>query len=201
MRVTGVICVYRNSSIAEHGFGTGGSKLKHFARFLNGVKKMVEAAVLILVFYLCIGNRSHAGRTPVDHTVSAVNKSFIIKLDKNLFDSLAAAFIKSKTLFCPIAGRAELFKLFADSAAVGIIPFPRALQKALSAEVFLGNSLFTHRFNDLRFGSDRCVVGAGEPKRIVSRHSLITHKNILQGVIKRVSHMELTCDIGRGHYY
>jgi hypothetical protein len=41
------------------------------------------------------------------------------------------------------------------------------------------------------------VVGSGEPKGTVSAHSLVADENVLESVVKGVSHVELTRDVGR----
>ena len=54
MRISRVIAVYCNRSIAEHCLGTCRCKLKLFACFLNCVEKMPEIRVFFLVLNLCI---------------------------------------------------------------------------------------------------------------------------------------------------
>jgi len=39
MSIAGVIAVYGNSGIAQHGLGTGGKPFQHLARLLDGVKQ------------------------------------------------------------------------------------------------------------------------------------------------------------------
>ena len=43
------------------------------------------------------------------------------------------------------------------------------------------------------------MVGSRNPQRIVALHSLVTDQDILQGIVQCVSHVQLSCDIGRRH--
>ena len=42
------------------------------------------------------------------------------------------------------------------------------------------------------------MIGAGHPEHFEARHALVTAKNILQGVIESMPHMQLPGHIGRG---
>ena len=44
------------------------------------------------------------------------------------------------------------------------------------------------------------MVCSRDPQRIVSFHSLVTDQDILQCVVKCMSHMQLSCNIRRRHY-
>ena len=44
------------------------------------------------------------------------------------------------------------------------------------------------------------MVCSRNPQRIVPLHSLVTDQNILQSIVKRMSHMQLTGNIRRRHY-
>ena len=134
-------------------------------------------------------------RTPVNHSVASVNQILFVKTDKDLTYSLAAALVKSKSFSVPIARRAHLFKLLDNSSAVLLFPFPSSFKKFISAQILFGNSLFTHSLDNFGLGRNRSVVCAGKPKGVISCHSVIADKNVLQCIIKGVSHMELTCNI------
>ena len=201
MCVSGVLTVDSNGGIAKHSFGTGGSKLQHLTRFLNGIKEMIEIAVLILVLNLRIGNRGLTGGTPVYHTVSAVDKTLIVKTHKYVLYCLRATIVHGEALTAPVARGAEYLQLLNDASAVLLLPRPSALKELISAKIILGKSLLAHRLNDLCLGGNGCVVGAGKPKGAISAHALIAGKDVLQGVIQCVTHMELTRNVRRGHNY
>ena len=191
--------VNSHSGIAQKGFGSGGGKLYKFVTILYGVADMPEMSCLIFVFNLCIGNRGKAVGAPVYNTLTAVDKSFFVKAYENLFNRFGAAFVKSKTGSGPIAGGAELFKLFYNSSAVFGVPIPSAFKESVSADIFLGNALFAHLLNNFSLCCDRCVVGTGKPEGGKTAHTLITCKDILQSVIQSVSHVKLTRNVGWRH--
>ena len=201
MSVSRVVAVYCNRGIAEHGLGSCCGKLKLFARLLYGIEKMPEVRVLFLVLNLCVRNRSIAVRTPVYHSVAPVNQILIVQADKHLANGLAAALVKGESLSVPVARRAHFFELFDNSAAVLFFPFPRSFEKFISAQILFGKPLLAHSLDYLCLGCNRRMVRTGKPEGIVTRHSVITDKNILQCIVKGMSHMKLTCDIGGRNDY
>ena len=158
-----VFGVDRHGGIAEHSLGSGGGELELFARLFHGIEKMPEMGVLLFILHLGVGNGRVAAGAPVDHAVAAVDEPLVIELHEHLFHGVGAALVEREALAVPVAGRAHFLELFDDAAAVLLFPVPRAHEKALSAEVFFFETLFAHRFNDLRLGGDGGVVGAGEP--------------------------------------
>ena len=170
--VSFIVRVYRNRRITQKGFGAGCRKLQIAAAVLKRIAQMPEMPGLLLVLNLCVGNRGLTMRTPVDNPLTAVDKSLFVKSYENLFNRFITALVKGETLPFPVAGGAHFLKLFNNSSAVLLFPVPSALQKAVSADVLLGESLFTHFFDDFRLGRYRGVVGAGHPKGIVPLHTL-----------------------------
>ena len=156
---------------------------------------------LLLIFNLGVRNRGLAVGTPVNNSFAPVNKPLFVKAHENLFNRLAAPLVKGKALSFPVARGAHFFKLLYNSAAVLLFPFPGALQKAVSADVLLGKPLLPHFFNNFRLGRNRGVVGARHPQGIVPLHTLKADKYVLQRIVERVPHMELTRNIrGRNNY-
>ena len=197
MSVALVLGVDGNGGIAEHRLGSGGGKLKLLARLLYGVKKMPEVAVLLVIFDLRVGNRGLAAGAPVDHPVASVDKVFFIKAHKDFAHGLAAALVEGEAFSVPIAGGTELLELLDDASAVSGFPLPCSFEETVAADIVLGDAFFLHRLDYLRLGSYRSVVGAGHPKGIVALHSLPADKDILESVIKSVTHVKLAGDIRR----
>ena len=54
--------------------------------------------------------------------------------------------------------------------------------------------------NDLHFGCNAGVIRAGLPQSFKALHTLLADKDILQGVVECVSHVQLSGDVGRRHY-
>ena len=91
-------------------------------------------------------------------------------------------------------------KLLHNPGAVLIPPLPALLKKALPSKVSLVNAFLFQLVNHLDLGGNGCVVRAWLPQGLVSLHPLITDQDVLHGIVQGVSHMELSCDIRRGHH-
>ena len=68
---------------------------------------MPEMAGLLLIDNFRVGNGCLTFRTPVDNPVIFVNISFFIELYENFLNCLVAAFVHSKALSVPVAGRTQ----------------------------------------------------------------------------------------------
>ena len=88
MRIARVVFVDGHGGIAQHRLRAGRRQFKLLARLLDGVEQVPEVTLLLLILHLRVGNGGLAAGTPVDYALAPVNESFIIKIDKNLFDSL-----------------------------------------------------------------------------------------------------------------
>ena len=140
-------------------------------------------------------------RAPVDYTLAAIDKSLIVKIDENLFNSLAAALVHCETLSVPVAGGAHFLELFDDSATELFFPLPGSFEKAFTSDIFLCNTLFTHGFNDFSLGCDRSMIRSGKPQSVIALHSSVTDKNILKCVVQCMTHVKLTGDVRRRYNY
>ena len=136
-------------------------------------------------------------RTPVDDALAAVNQTFFVIFYKDFLHRLRAAFVHCKAFPLPIAGGTELHQLLINSACILLFPSPCTLHEAISADVILGHAFLAHGFHDFRFRSNGSVIGTRQPKRGIAAHTLPADQNILQGFIQCMSHMQLSCDIGR----
>lgn len=134
---------------------------------------------------------------PVDDALALIDGAFLVQAAEDLDDGLVAALVHGKAQAVPIAGRAELFKLRHDAAAVLLLPLPGAHKKLIAAERLLRGALLTQLFNDLGLGGDRRMVGAGQPERRIALHPPGANDDILQRFVERMPHVELTRDVGR----
>ena len=194
-----VVGMNRHGGVAQQRFGTGGGKLDKAAAVGQRITQMPEKSVLLGILDLGVGNGGLTMGAPVDYALAAIDKSLVVEVYKNLTDGLGAALVHGKSLSRPIAGGAHFSELFGYSAAVYLFPFPCSLKKALAAEIFLGHAFLGHGGHDFCLGGNGSVVGSGQPQGAVSLHSAETGQNVLQGVVKSVTHVELTGDVGRGH--
>ena len=153
---------------------------------------MPQLARLSLVLDLRIGKRSGAVRAPVDDAVSLVNQALVIEVDKHLAHRLGTALVHREALALPVAGRAELLELADNAVAILVLPVPDALEEFLAAEVVTGQALFLAQvLFHLDLGGNTRVVGAGHPQRFITLHTLGTNKDVLQGFVKRMAHVQL----------
>ena len=73
-------------------------------------------------------------------------------------------------------------------------------QECFPSDLVLVNALFFQLLNDFDLCGNGCMVRARLPQCFVSLHSLESDEDILHGLIQCVSHMKLSCYIGRGHH-
>ena len=197
VRIAFIRRVHGNCCIAQNGFRARcrhGDGIGFVGRIVTHMPKM---AVLLLVFHLGIRKGCLTRGAPVDDAVAPVDEPLVVKLHKHLRDSFVAARIHGEAFAFPIARGAELFQLLHDASAVNAFPFPCALQKCFPANVALVDALLRHLLHNLHFRGNGSMIGSGEPKRLVSRHALVTDQHILQRFIKRMPHVELARDVRR----
>ena len=195
-----VLGVDRNGGIAEHRLRTGGGQNDLAAAVAERVAQVPEVACLLLILNLGVRDGGHAVRAPVDDALALVDEALVVEVDKDLLDRLGAALIEGEALAVPVAGGAQLFELLDDAAAVLALPLPGALQKALAAQVLLGQALLLHRVDDLGLGGDGGVVGTRQPERLIALHAAEADQDVLQRLVQRVAHVKLAGDVrGRDH--
>ena len=195
------ICgMYRNRSIAQHGFGSGGCQSQLFIRTNNGVIDMIKMPCHINVLYLCVGNCSLTLRTPVDNLFPAVNIALFIQTAEGFQNSFGAALVHRKAYTIPVTRAAQLSQLVQNNAAVFLLPSPCAFQKALTTNILLGQPFGCHLLHNLQFRGNACMVNAGYPECVVACHSFPANQDILHGVVQCMSHVQLPCNIRGRHY-
>ena len=197
--VARVLGVDGNSGITQHRLGAGRGQLQHFAGLLDGVEQMPEAALLGLVLDLGVRDGGVAVGAPVDHAVSAVDQALIVQADEHFLDGVGAALVHREALALPVAGAAQLFQLADDAVAVGVLPVPGALQKAVAADHLFGQALLAHFGNDFGLGGNGGMVGAGHPQGGVALHPLVAGQDVLPGFVHGVAHVQLAGNVRRRH--
>ena len=198
--VSFVVGMNGNCCITEKCFGAGCCKVDIFVAVFNGIAKMPEMAVGLVIDNLCIRNGCKTMGAPVDYTLATIDEPLVVKADKNFTHGIRATFVESETFTLPVAGSAKFFKLLDYSATVFFLPLPCTFEELFTAEVFFREAFCLHCLNYLCFGSDRGMVCSGKPKRRLALHTLIADENVLKGFIKGMSHMELTGDVRWGYY-
>ncbi len=91
-------------------------------------------------------------------------------------------------------------KLLYNACAVLLPPLPALFEKSVTSQICLVNPLLLQFVNDLNLRGDRRMVRSRLPERFISLHPLIADQNVLHGIVQSMSHVQLACDIGRGHH-
>ena len=76
----------------------------------------------------------------------------------------------------------------------------RDSQKALPAQVFLREAFLRHGRHDLHLCGNAGVVGSRLPKRVISLHPPPPDQNVLEGIVQRMAHVQLSRNIRRGNH-
>ena len=71
-----------------------------------------------------------------------------------------------------------------------VSPFPGMLQELVAGKVCLLDALCGKFVHHLGLGSNGCMVGSRHPAGILAFHAGTAYQNILNGIIKHVSHVE-----------
>ena len=165
----------------------------------NRILDMPEEAILVYMLDLRVRQGCLALRAPVDDAVSLVDPALLIELHKHGLDSAGAALVHREALSVPVGTAADLLELLQNSGAVLILPLPAVLQKLLAADLMLVDALVLEHVRDLDLGRDGCMIGSRLPQRLVPFHPLPADQNVLHGIVKRMPHVQLPCDIRRRH--
>ena len=186
--VTGILRVHRHSRISEHGFRTGGSHDQVAGTIRQRITEVIEFPGFFLVDHFFVGQSTLGHRTPVDHTLTAVNVAFLVKFHKDLADRHAQAVIHGKAFAFPVRGTAQRAELTDNGAAVLLLPFPDPADEFIPAQIvtagiFLVPQILVHP----GFGSDTGVIRTGEPADFLAQHPVITDQNILKRIVQHMA--------------
>ncbi len=140
-------------------------------------------------------------RIPVDHTEAPVDESLVVEVHENTHHRLAAGVVHCECGTVPVAGRAELLELLEDDSAVLLFPFPGIFEEFLTGEVALPDAHSGKLVDDLCLSCDGCVVGTRHPAGVLAVHTCLTDKDILDGVVEHVAHMEDTSHVRWWYHY
>ena len=196
MLITLIVRVDRNAGIAHKGLRTGGCYDNGFVGILDVITDIPQLARLGFVLNLSIRQCRRAVRTPVDDARALVNQALVIQVNKDFLYRTGTALVHREALSAPVAGRAQFLELLNDAVAVLVLPRPYALQELLTAEIIAGQSLFLAQvFLYLNLRCNTGVVRARHPQCRVALHALSTDQNILQSLVKRMTHVQLSGNI------
>ncbi len=104
-RILGVDC---QCDVSHDGFGAGGGNLDEGPGGLEDpVFDLVKGTVLRLHDHLFVGQRRQACRTPVDHSLTPVDVTFVEEFDKGLDDGLGIVVVQGMRVSVPVTGASQ----------------------------------------------------------------------------------------------
>ena len=158
---------------------------------------MPEEAVLFLILYLRVGNGRLTLRTPVDDLGTLIDPSLFIQIDKDLLHGVGEPLVHGKPGAAPVAGGPQLLELLDDPVLILFFPGPGPLHESLPADLFFRQTLLSKLLHQLDLRGDAGMIRPRLPQHVVSRHALVTHQDILHGLIQGMTHMELPRHVRR----
>ena len=183
--------------IAKDGLRTRRSDDGVFARlFRYFVTQVVELIMLIVVDHLLVTQRCLTLGIPVDHTQTAVDKTFLIEVAEHFDDRFRTGLVHGERRAVPVAGTTEFAELLQDDASVFVRPRPRVFEKLLAGQVTLIDTLLLEAFDHFRFRCDRRMVGTRYPARVLALETCATNEDVLNRLVQHVSHVQHTGHIG-----
>jgi len=190
-----VIRIDTHSGIAHNRLRTSSRNNGITVFTLYLISQIIQLSMLLFVNHLLVRQSCQCLRVPVYHTHATVNKSLLVKVYKYFQHTFATLFVHSKSSTVPVTGCPQLTELFQDNPTMFICPCPSMLQKLVTSQISLFNTLCSQLIHHLCFGSDRGMVGSRHPTSILAFHTCTTNEDILNGIIKHVSHMQHTGDV------
>ena len=200
MTVSFILRIYSNGSITQKSFRTSRCYFYIVTRLAdNRIVDVPEETVLVHMLHFRIGQRRLALRTPVDNPASFIDPAFFIQTDKHFLHCFGAALVHRKTLPFPVRGGSQLPELLHDPASVLVLPLPAVFQEFFSSDLVLVDPLLFQHVGNLDLCGDCRMIGSWLPESLVSLHPFEADQNILHGIVQRVAHVQLPCNIWRRH--
>ena len=161
----------------------------------NIVFQIIQFAMFFLVDNLFIAEGGERLRIPVHHAYATIDQAFIVEVYKYFEHAFATLLVHGKSSTVPVAGSTQLAELFQDDTAMFVRPFPSVFQEFITSKIRFLDTLCGKFVHNLGFGGNGSVVRTRNPAGVLAFHTCATYKNILNGIIKHVSHVEHTGDV------
>ena len=192
-----VIGVDTYGGVPHDGLGTGRSDDDILVCLaLDEVAQVIELTLLLLIDDLLVAEGSLCLGVPVHDTHAAVDEPLAVEVDEDVDDALATLIVHGEGGTLPVAGSTEALELLEDDAPVLARPVPSVLEEGFARQVVLLDALSSQTADDLRFGSDRGVVGTRYPAGVEATLTRTAHEDILDTIIEHVPHVQHTRDVG-----
>src|SRR5712692_10015020 len=198
--ITLVIGIHRDRGVTEHRLRPRRRNCYRARSVNQRIADIPKAALHIFVIDFEVGNRSLASRTPVDQPPVAVDEALVVERHERTRDGARKSRVERETLAAPVARRAESPQLMEYLAAVGLAPFPYALDESLATELMAVLPLLGNLALDHVLRRDSRVIGPRQPQRVVALHPARAHDHVVQRNVERMPEMELAGNVGRRDY-
>ena len=194
-----VVRIDTHSRITHNCFRTGccNNRVATFRITFYLIAEIIQFSMFFFVDDLFVRKGSQRFRVPVHHTDSAIDQSFIEQINEYFDNAFATFLVHSKGCTIPVAGCTELAKLFEDDTSMFVRPVPGMFQKFVTGQVGFLDTLRGKFVYDFRFSGDGSMVSSRHPAGIFAFHTGTANQNILNGIIKHMSHVQHTGDIRR----
>ena len=199
VRVALVVRVDGDSDVAKHGFhARGGHDQVRLVVVQRAVADGDEFALDVLVHHLDVRDGRLQHRRPVDQAVIAVHHAAVVELLEDGLHRARQALVEGEALAGPVHGIADRAHLRSDRPAVLLLPLPDAVDELVAPVVVAVLALLRLELGlHLGLGGNARVVHARQPQHLVALHALAAHQGIHQGVVERVTHVQLTGHVRR----
>ena len=201
-----ILRIDADCSIGHNGLRTGCSNDKELVRGIavavgDVVSQVIEVALGVLVDNLVVTHGGEGLRIPVHHAHALVNPTLLVEVHKSVDDCFRELRLHGETSAVPVAGAAEFAQLFQDNTAMLFFPLPCMLKELFTADILLADAHALKLGNNLGFGCNGCMVRSRYPASILAVHTRFTYKDVIEGIVKHVTHVKNTCHIGRWNHY
>ena len=195
MLVAFIVRVHANGGVPEYGFRTGCGDDNGAGTVLKHIFHMPQRAFLGCVFNFVVSQSRMAAGAPVDNVFSFINKSFIIKPDKNLADGFGEILVHGEAFPRPVDRRTKMADLFEDFSAVFLFPSPDFFKKFFTPQIVTGNAFFQQFSLHDVLGGNACMVSAYDPKNLFTLLACMTGEDILQCLVESMPDMQCSRDV------
>ena len=196
-----VLRVNADGRVGEDGLRTGRGNGQPIVRAFDLVAHVVQLGLLLGVEDLLVGDGREGLGVPIDHAQAAVDVPLGVQVEEGVDDAAGVVLVQREVGAVPVAAGSEFAELLQDDAAVFAGPIPRVLEEGVAAEVGLLDALVAELADHLGFRGDGGVVGSRHPAGVLALHPRAADKDILDGVVQHVAHVEHAGDVGRGNHH
>ena len=158
---------------------------------------MPEVTFLVLVLRFVVRDGRGAAGAPVDDALAAVDEPVVVPVAEDAAHGFGVIGVHGEALVLEVDGASHTTNLLLDDATVLVGPVPARIDERLAAHLKAVLAFVLELLVHLGLRGDAGMVGAEDPARGAAAHTRLAHDGVLDGIVERVSHMELARDVRR----